>query len=70
MKKENKALKKHLDQTHDQLESNKDKLSIQEAQIEEMRLNCVAYESSIKRLREEISNYQKEIKKIGDIKDL
>lgn len=35
-----------------------------------MRLNCVAYEKSIRKLREEMSNYQKDIKKVGEFKDL
>lgn len=69
MKKENKSLKKIGEERSDELERMKDKVSVGEAEVEEMRLKCVAYESSMKRLREEVSKNARELERMGELRE-
>jgi len=47
------------------LEAMKDKVNIQDAEVEEMRLKCVAYEGMVKRLKEEIGQNQKDLSRLA-----
>lgn len=40
-------------------------MNIQDAEIEEMRLKCVAYEGMVKRLKEEIGQNQKDLSRLA-----